>query len=117
MIMRSVMAVKLHGICVTQCELFYAGSIILPPSVLTSSKLLPGDAVSVYNFNNGARYDTYVIAGEDDYTVGINGPSARLCYKGDRIVVVQYVMTDEEIEPQVLFFNAENQQVDDALVF
>lgn len=73
--------------------------------------------VSIYNFNNGARYDTYVIAGEDDRTVSINGPSARLCYKGDRIVVVQYIMTDEQIKPKVLFFNLENQQVDQASVF
>ena len=54
---------------------------------------------------------------EDDVTVGINGPSARLCYKGDRIVVVQYVMTDEEIESRVLFFNSDNQQVDQESVF
>jgi aspartate 1-decarboxylase len=102
---------------VTQCELFYSGSIILPPRVLASSKLLSGDMVSIYNFNNGARYDTYVIAGEGDRTVSINGPSARLCYKGDRIVVVQYIMTDEQIKPKVLFFNLENQQVDQASVF
>ena len=117
MIMRSVMSVKLHGICVTRCDLHYSGSIILPPRILTSSELMAGDAVSIYNFNNGARYDTYVISGEDDQTVGINGPSARLCYKGDRIVVVQYVMTDEKIVPRVLFFNSNNKQVDQAAVF
>jgi aspartate 1-decarboxylase len=78
---------------------------------------MAGDAVSVYNFNNGARYDTYVILGEDETTVGLNGPSARLCYKGDRIVVVQYVMTDEKIKSRVLFFNPDNQQVDQESVF
>ena len=117
MIMRSVMAVKLHGICVTRCDLHYSGSIILPPRILASTDLTAGDAVSIYNFNNGARYDTYVILGEDEITVGINGPSARLCYKGDRIVVIQYVMTDEKIESRVLFFNSDNQQVDQESVF
>ena len=117
MIMRSVMSVKLHGICVTRCDLHYSGSIILPPRILKSSNLTAGDVVSIYNFNNGARYETYVISGEDELTVGINGPSARLCYKGDRIVVVQYVMTDEKIESKVLFFNAENQQVEQESVF
>ena len=73
--------------------------------------------VSIYNFNNGARYDTYVIEGVDETTIGINGPSARFCYKGDRIVVVQYVMTDEQIESKVLFFNQDNQQVDQEAVF
>ena len=117
MIMRSVMAVKLHGLCVTECELLYSGSITLPPRILEGSNLTPGDVVSVYNFNNGARYETYVIEGDDDHTVGINGPSARLCYKGDRIVIVQYVMTDEKTEPRVLFFNADNQRVDQEAVF
>ena len=117
MIMRSVMAVKLHGICVTQCDLHYSGSITLPPRILNASKLSSGDVVSIYNFNNGARYDTYVIEGNDDHTVGINGPSARLCYEGDRIVVVQYVTTDEQINSQVLFFNEDNQQVEQEAVF
>jgi aspartate 1-decarboxylase len=117
MIMRSVMVIKLHGICVTRCDLYYSGPIILPPRILASSNLMAGDAVSIYNFNNRTRYDTYVISGEDDITVGINGPSARLCYKDDSIVVVQYVMTDEEIESRVLFFNLDNQQVDQESVF
>jgi aspartate 1-decarboxylase len=117
MIMRSVLAVKLHGICVTQCELHYSGSITIPPRILAVSKLTSGDVVSIYNFNNGARYDTYVIEGDDDHTIGINGPSARLCYKGDRIVVVQYVMTDEKIEPKILFFNDDNQRVEQEAVF
>ena len=117
MIMRSVLAVKLHGICITQCELHYSGSITLPPRILKSSSLMAGDVVSIYNFNNGARYDTYVIKGDDDHTIGINGPSARLNYKGDRIVVVQYVMTDEQVESKVLFFNENNLQVDQEAVF
>ena len=117
MIMRSVMAVKLHGICVTQCELHYSGSITLPHRILKESGLDMGDVVSIYNFNNGARYDTYVIAGEDDFTIGINGPSARLCYKGDRIVIVQYVMTDEKINSKVVFFNENNMSVDQEAVF
>ena len=72
---------------------------------------------SIYNFNNGARYDTYVIEGTDDNTVGINGPSARLCYKGDRIVVAQYVVTDEKINPRVLFFDDQNREVEFESVF
>tara|TARA_B100000315_G_scaffold200284_1_gene192440 strand:+ start:4564 stop:4917 length:354 start_codon:yes stop_codon:yes gene_type:complete len=117
MIMRSVLAVKLHGICVTQCELQYSGSITLPPRILEASGLGAGDVVSIYNFNNGARYDTYVIEGDDDHTIGINGPSARLCYKGDRIVIAQYVMTDEQVDSKVLFFNQDNRQVDQEAVF
>ena len=117
MIMRSVMSVKLHGLCVTNCELLYSGSITLPSLIMKSAQLSYGDMVSIYNFNNGARYDTYVIEGTDDTTVGINGPSARLCYKGDRIVVAQYVVTDEKINPLVLFFDDQNREVEFESVF
>ena len=109
MILRTVLAVKLHGIKVTNCELYYSGSITLPDAIRTAAGLNEGDQVSIYNFSNGARYDTYVINGPDE-VIGINGPSARLCQPGDRIVIAQYVITDEPITPKVLFFDQNNQQ-------
>jgi len=75
--MRKVMVAKLHGLCVTQCELLYTGSIVIPPQILSDSNIGPGDVVSIYNFNNGAHYDTYVIAGKDNSNAGKNGPFAR----------------------------------------
>src|ERR1700694_2740959 len=116
MILRHVLAVKLHGLCVTRSELYYSGSINLPESVCEKVGLRPGDQVSIYNFNSGSRYETYVLpsAGED---VIINGPSARLSQVGDRIVVAQYVLTDEDLTPKVLFFNSKNESVELSEVF
>ncbi len=116
MILRSVMSVKLHGLKVTQCHLHYSGSITIPRSICREAGLKEGDQVDVYNFENGARYSTYVIEG-DGNEVAVNGPSARLCQPGDRIVVVQYVWTDEELKPKVLFFDENNRIVPPEQVF
>ncbi len=116
MILKTVMAVKLHGLTVTQCHLHYSGSITIPRSICLEAGLKEGDQVDIYNFNNGARYTTYVIEGPDG-VVGINGPSARFCQPGDRIVVVQYVITDENITPRVLFFDENNKIVPPEKVF
>lgn len=108
--LRHVLAAKLHGICVTRSELYYSGSIVLPASVCEAAGLVDGDQVSVYNFNSGSRYDTYIIYGPDSQ-VSVNGPSARLSQVGDRLVVVQYLLTDEKLQPKVIFLNANNQIV------
>jgi len=99
--LRHVLAVKLHGLCVTRSELYYSGSIVLPGLVCNEAGLLAGDQVSVYNFSSGSRYDTYILCGTDSH-VSVNGPSARLSQVGDRLVVVQYVLTDENPEPKVI---------------
>ena len=79
MIIQKVTTIKLDRSCLSQCKLLYTRSIVLPPQILSSSNIGLGGNVSIYNFNNRGRYDTYMIAGEDNITVGINGPRARLC--------------------------------------
>jgi aspartate 1-decarboxylase len=116
MTLRHVLAVKLHGLCVTRSELYYSGSIVLPRSVCEAAGLFEGDQVSVYNFHSGSRYETYVLYGVDNQ-VSINGPSARLSQVGDRLVVVQYVLTDERLQSKVIFLNRKNQAVSQEDVF
>jgi aspartate 1-decarboxylase len=114
--LRQVLAVKLHGLCVTRAELYYTGSIVLPESICKTAGLMEGDQVSVYNFHSGHRYETYVLHGPPNQ-VSVNGPSARLSQVGDRLVVVQYVLTDENSQPKLFFMNAENEIVSPAEVF
>lgn len=116
MILRNVMAAKLHGIRVTHTRLFYSGSIALPRAIIEAAGFIENDQVAVYNFNSGARYETYVIHGKDD-EVSANGPSARLSAPGDRLAIVQYVLTDEILKPRLLFFNEFNRQVAKQEVF
>ena len=110
MILRTVLAAKLHGLCVTDSYLYYSGSITLPGSACEEAGLHEGDEVAVYNFENGNRYETYVIQGAEGVVV-VNGPSARLSQVGDRLVVAQYVLTDERLAPKILFFDRTNRRV------
>ncbi len=113
---RKVLKTKLHGLSVTQKEVYYSGSIVLPRALCDQAGLRQYDVVEIYNFNNGARYTTYVLFGGPG-EVQVKGPSARLCEVGDRIVLVQYVQTSGEAEPRQLFLNSANQVVSETECF
>ncbi len=113
---RQVLKTKLHGLSVTQKELYYSGSIVLPRELCDQAGLRQYDVVEIYNFNSGARYTTYVLYGGPG-EVQVKGPSARLCEVGDRIVLVQYVQTQGEIEPTLLFLNSRNESVSEKECF
>lgn len=82
---------KLHPLRVTQAELYYEGSITIDEELLEVAGILPYEKVQVVNVNNGARLETYTIAGErGSRVVCMNGPAARLASEGDRIIVICY---------------------------
>ena len=63
--------------------------------------------------DNGARLETYVIAGpRGSGVLGINGAAARLVHTGDTVIIISYGMyADSEarrIQPRVVFVDAEN---------
>lgn len=82
---------KLHGLRVTQAELYYEGSITIDGELLDASGILPYEKVQVVNVNNGARLETYTIPGErGSRIICMNGPAARLAAEGDKIIVIAY---------------------------
>lgn len=55
------------------------------------------ELVQVVNINNGARFETYIIVGEaGSGKIELNGAAARLAHPGDRIIIMSYVMVNEE---------------------
>jgi len=82
---------------VTQAELFYEGSITIDEALVRAAGLLPGEKVEVFNMSNGARLETYVIAGKaGSGQICLNGPAARLGYVGDKLVIVSYALVDQD---------------------
>ena len=78
---------------VTQAELYYEGSITIDESLIHAAGILPGEKVEVFNMNNGARLETYVIAGKaGSGQICLNGPAARLGYVGDKLIIVSYAL-------------------------
>jgi aspartate 1-decarboxylase len=82
---------------VTQAELYYEGSITIDEDIIKAAGILPGEKVEVFNVNNGARLETYVIAGKSGSgQICLNGPAARQGYPGDKLILVSYCLVTPE---------------------
>lgn len=110
---RTMMKSKIHRATVTQADLHYVGSVTVDQDLLDAADLLPGELVHIVDVTNGARIETYTIAGERGSGVlGINGAAARLVHPGDVVILIGYgQMTTEEAreyKPSVVFVDAGN---------
>jgi aspartate 1-decarboxylase len=98
---------------VTQADLHYVGSVTVDEDLLDAADLLPGELVHIVDIDNGARLETYTIAGErGSGVIGINGAAARLVHPGDLVILIAYGQMDDaearEHRPHVVFVDAEN---------
>ena len=105
---------KIHRATVTGSDLHYAGSITLDPELMREADLLPHELVHVLDVDNGARFETYTIAGaRGSGEVKINGAAARLVHTGDTVIVVSYADYEKEelemYEPVVVHVNKDNE--------
>ena len=110
---RTMMKSKIHRATVTQADLHYVGSVTVDEDLLDAADLLAGELVHIVDVTNGARLETYTIAGERGSGVlGINGAAARLVHPGDVVILIGYgQMTTEEaraFKPHVVFVDAGN---------
>ena len=93
---RVMLKSKIHRATVTDCDLHYVGSITIDPELLEAADILEHEQVHVLDIDNGARFETYTIAGErGSGVVQINGAAARLVHRGDTIIVISYGQYDE----------------------
>src|ERR1043165_10202023 len=102
---------KIHRATVTDCDLSYVGSITVDPDLLEASDILEFEQVAVVDVDNGARFETYTIAGErGSGEIKVNGAAARLVHPGDTIIVIsyaQYSRTElEHYVPRVVHVDA-----------
>jgi aspartate 1-decarboxylase len=104
---------KIHRATVTEADLHYVGSVTVDADLLDAADLLPGELVHVVDITNGARLETYTIAGErGSGVIGINGAAARLVQSGDLVILIAYAQMDtaeaREHKPSVVFVDADN---------
>ncbi|MEK5079947.1 aspartate 1-decarboxylase [Solibacillus sp. FSL W7-1436] len=94
---RMMMNSKIHRAQVTQADLNYVGSITIDEDILDAVGMLPNEKVHIVNNNNGARFETYIIAGErGSGVICVNGAAARLVQKGDIVIIISYVYVDNK---------------------
>src|SRR5438445_6945056 len=113
---RTMLKSKIHRATVTDCDLHYVGSITIDPDLLEAADMLEFEQVAVVDIENGARFETYTIAGErGSRELKINGAAARLVHRGDTVILISYAQYDEhELEhyaPRVVHVTRENRIV------
>ncbi len=109
-----ILKAKLHRGTVTEANINYTGSITIDSYLLRESGILPMEKVQVVNINNGERFETYVIEGEEHSgVICLNGAAARLVLPGDKVIIMAYgICTQEEAEklkPKIFVLNDKNE--------
>ncbi len=100
---------KIHRATVTQADLNYIGSITIDSDLMARSGIVKGELVHVWNVTNGNRFETYALPGQKrSGVICVNGAAAHLVDVGDKVIIVAFVQTDEEIKPKWILVDDEN---------
>jgi aspartate 1-decarboxylase len=104
---------KIHRVKVTGANINYVGSITIDPVLMKAAGILPYERVQVVNLNNGARFETYTMEGKPDSgEIIVNGAAARLVCPGDIVIIMSYVLMNEEEcvghKPKIAFVDEHN---------
>jgi len=95
-VQRQMLKSKIHRATLTGCDPDYVGSITLDPELMRSADLLANEQVHVWDIENGARFVTYAIEGDEGSgTVQVNGAAALLVKQGDKVIVASFGAYDE----------------------
>ena len=111
---RVMLKSKIHRATVTDCDLHYVGSITIDPELLEAADIREHEQVHLLDIDNGARLQTYTIAGaRGSGDVTINGAAARLVQRGDTVIVISYASYEESevdhYQPRVVHVDRANQ--------
>ena len=112
---RTLLKSKIHRARVTDANLNYEGSLEIDSDLMEAADILPYEQIKVYNIYNGARFDTYAIAGTAGQgDICLNGAAARMGAPGDLIIIATYANFDEgeaaEHEPVVVLVDSQNRK-------
>jgi aspartate 1-decarboxylase len=119
---RTMLKSKIHRCRITDSDLHYVGSITVDEDLLDAADIREFEQVHVVDVDNGARFETYTIAGQrGSGEIKVNGAAARLVHTGDTVIVISYASYSgddlESYEPRVVHVDADNSivTVDDAV--
>jgi aspartate 1-decarboxylase len=119
---RTMLKSKIHRCRITDSDLHYVGSITVDEDLLDAADIREHEQVAVVDVDNGARFETYTIAGRrGSGEIKVNGAAARLVHTGDTVIVISYASYSEDeldsYEPRVVHVDADNSivTVDDAV--
>jgi aspartate 1-decarboxylase len=104
---------KLHQARVTHSVLNYEGSCAIDGKLLDLAGMREFEQIQIYNIDNGQRFTTYIIRGEDNSgIISVNGAAAHHASVGDRIIICAYANYDEQelatFKPKMVYMNEDN---------
>ncbi|MGI8922241.1 MAG: aspartate 1-decarboxylase [Solirubrobacteraceae bacterium] len=113
---RTMLKSKIHRATVTGSDLHYVGSITIDEELLAAADIREHEQVAVVDIDNGARFETYTIAGSaGSGEICINGAAARLVHSGDTVIVISYAVYEEseldDYEPRVVHVDRSNRVI------
>lgn len=95
--LKEMLKSKVYYATVTEAQLYYEGSVTIDNTIIKNADLSVHEKVEVLNLNNGERFQTYVIEGEEDSgVICLNGPAARKGQVGDKVILVSYCLVSQE---------------------
>lgn len=104
---------KIHRAAVTDASLDYEGSLAIDENFMDEAGLLTNERILCSNLANGHRFETYAIpAPRGSGTISLNGATAHLGKKGDRLTIMSYAMVDaveaKKWKPRVIVLGENN---------
>ena len=104
---------KIHRATITEACIDYMGSITIDEDLMEAVDIRPGQCVLVSDMTDGARFETYVMAGErGSGVICINGAAARLVNEGDEVIVMAFAYIDAgetaDLKPRIALVDKSN---------
>ncbi len=115
---RTMLKSKIHRVRITDADLHYEGSLTIGSDLMEAADIMQYEQIKVYNINNGARFDTYAIAGPaGEGGICLNGAAARMGAPGDLIIIATYSNYSEAEaaahKPVVVLVDSQNRKCAD----
>ena len=108
--MREVLKSKIHRAHLTGTNVDYVGSIIIDKSLMKKANIIQYEKVLVCDITNGNRWETYAVEG-DSGKVEIQGAGAKLCNKGDIVIILSFEITENNPSPKMILVDEKNKFV------
>ena len=109
---------KIHRATVSGSSVNYEGSLTIDLDLMDKVGLLPYERILASNMANGARFETYAIAGKrGKREIILNGATAHLGKAGDRLTIMSFIELDQKKaprwKPKVIVLDKQNRVVNE----
>ncbi|HJU27146.1 MAG TPA: aspartate 1-decarboxylase [Rhodanobacteraceae bacterium] len=109
----NMLKAKIHRATVTHAELHYEGSIAIDGNLLDAAGIREYEQIHAWNVNNGERFVTYALRGEEGSgVISVNGSAAHRAQPGDILIIAAFAMLTplevEQFQPMLVYVDAQN---------